>query len=93
MERAVDLLIRSLDDHSSAIFVYVPPQNVVLFQAFIELYEGLAAVRTVDREGSIVCLIASNDLLDDCRALLDALQPELLWQVAREPSDRSWLPL
>jgi hypothetical protein len=80
-----------LDDRSAALFVKVPTENVILFQAFIELYDGVAAVRTVDRMNSILCLLTTLDFLEDCRAILDALQPELGWRIPEVDGGASWV--
>lgn len=57
---------------SVALVVEVPPEKIVIFQAFFELYEGLGIVRTVDRERSAVALITQPHQVDEVRTILNA---------------------
>lgn len=71
--------VQELDPHGCAIFVRVPAEKVVLFQAFFELYEGIAAVRTVDKEASVVCLLTTPDFAPVCQEILSCTQTMLGW--------------
>jgi hypothetical protein len=59
----------------------VAESKLVLFQAYFEHYEGLAAVRTVDRSRSRVCLLCTRDTFPDCLKALEALQNSIPWRV------------
>lgn len=76
----------SLDDQSVALFLEVPSSKVVLLQAYFELYEGVGICRTVDIRRSLVCILTTTSMVENCRAVLDAIRPETQWQFAPNPS-------
>jgi hypothetical protein len=76
--------IKSLevDELTCAIYLLVPKNQVVNLQAYFELYEGLGTLRTVSIRDSLVCIVCTKDLLNDCKLALIDLQQEINWRVA-----------
>ena len=50
----------ALDEESDAFFIWVPVPEVVRFQAFVDLSEGIGTVRTPQLEGRLAKLTARN---------------------------------
>ena len=74
------------DPLTAIVYVEVPSQKVVLFQAYFELYEGLGLVRTLDLKKNLLCVITSKSQLDTCLEALTELQPQIGWSPAKVPS-------
>ena len=70
-----------LDSSTLALYLEIAPSKVVLFQAIFESYEGLATVRTVNKDGCLVCLLTNQDMLGECLNVLDSVRAELGWRV------------
>jgi len=75
-----ELIPVQLDPTTLALYLELTPSKVVLFQAIFESYEGVATVRTVDKEGSLVCLLTTPDMLQECFRILDSVREELAWR-------------
>jgi hypothetical protein len=73
-----------LDSSTLALYLEIAPSKVVLFQAIFESYEGLATVRTVDKDGCLVCLLTNQDMLGECLKVLDSVREELGWRVVSD---------
>ena len=71
-----------IDEHTVAFYLFVDGAQIVLLQATIESYEGLATVRTVDIERSLISMITTPDQVADCQTLLSSLQPTIPWRCA-----------
>jgi len=71
-----------LDPHTWGIYLEVPGSKVVLLQALFELYEGLGTVRTIDIKRSLVCVMTTNTLLEQCLSALQELRSEVPWRFA-----------
>ena len=76
-----------LDEHACALYLEVPRAQLVALQAYFETYEGVGLVRTLDMRRSLVCILTTPAMLDDCLRLLAYLQPEIGWQTATRPPD------
>lgn len=76
----------AIDDGTMALYLEVPGSNVVLLQAFFELYEGVGLVRTLDIRKSLVCVLTTPSLLEDCQAILREVKPIVRWRTAATPS-------
>lgn len=74
-----------LDDQTLVFVLELPPARVVLFQAHFELYEGVATIRTVSPRDSVVCVLTTPAMLDDCRQVLDSVRESLQWRAAANP--------
>lgn len=69
----------TIDSQTRAFYFEVPRSNVVFFQALFETYEGIATVRTLNLERSLVCVLTTASLAPLCLELLNAAQEELEW--------------
>lgn len=74
------MIADSLDSCACAFYIEVPTSRMVLLQALLESYEGLATVRTLDPKRSLIAVITTISLLEDCRATLEALQAMIAWR-------------
>jgi hypothetical protein len=73
-----------LDEHTVAFYLRINSAQVVIFQAIIESYEGIATVRTVDIEQSLISVLTTHDQVSDCQTLLGSLQPYIPWSCAAD---------
>lgn len=78
----MDLVRHDLEPGTSAVYLTVPRNNVVLLQAYFELYEGIGTVRTLDHPDQIVCVLTTDDQYHDCIKLLEAVRSEIGWTQA-----------
>ena len=76
-----------LDDHTIALFIEVPVSKVVLFQAYFDIYEGVATVRTLNPAESLICILTTPDMLNWCQRVLVALQPTLEWRTCSKDAE------
>ena len=76
-----------LDDYGLALYLEVPGTQLVALQACFESYEGLGVVRTLDIRRSLVCILTTPGMLDDCLRLLESQKSEIAWQGTGRPSD------
>ena len=84
-----------VDPFSCVAYLEVPKNAVVLLQVFFELYDGVAAVRTVQATeqrgaatGVIVCILTTPGQKAACIGLLNSLAlssltPRVPWRVAK----------
>ena len=89
MSDIIDLKNNSVhfrDPLTAIIYLEVPSQNVVLFQAFFELYEGLGLVRTLDLKKDLLCVVTSDSQLDVCLEALIDLKDTIDWRSACIPN-------
>ena len=80
-----------LDDSARAIFLELPPSDVVMLQALIESYEGVATVRTIDLKRCLVCVVTTVSLLDTTIAVLDGLKPGIRWRAVPPPPAEDYI--
>ncbi len=73
-----------LDPDSVAIYLEVPRSNVVLLQAYFELYDGVGTVSTLQGDRPVVCVLTPPTQLDACLSVLDAVRGQVSWQVCHE---------
>jgi hypothetical protein len=76
-----------IDEGTIALYLKVPGEKVVLLQALVESYEGVAIVRTLNIRKSLVCIITTPSMLDTCAAMLEALRPEIGWEYIERPKE------
>lgn len=78
--------VNNLDAWALALSLEVPQDKIVILQAFLESYEGLGTVRTVEEPGTgdnrIVNLLATRDTLEECMEVLESLKPLVPWRLA-----------
>jgi hypothetical protein len=82
------LSFRILDSTSAVLYLDVPRSQVVLLQVFFELYDGLAAVRTVSSPpttpaapAALVCILTTPDAMRACGRVLQAIRKHVSWRV------------
>jgi hypothetical protein len=76
----------SLDDWTTALYLEVAREKIVLLQAYFEASEGLGTVRTLDVSRGIVTVITTPDEVGNCLALLESVRPFLPWRLVEGPS-------
>ena len=81
-----DLNLDFADSDTPVLYLEVPAAKVILFQAIFEMYEGVAIVRTVDVKRSLVCVLSTPSMVEECRNVLDSIQDEIGWKFAEQPS-------
>ena len=74
-----------IEPRSIAWYLEVPRSQVVLLQAYFELYDGVATVRTLRGENPIVCVLTTPEQKNDCMGVLEAISKEVQWRVWRGP--------
>jgi hypothetical protein len=78
----------TLDPIAVAFYLRVPRSHVVLLQAYFELYDGVATVRTLQGSDQIVCVLTTQSQREDCMYVLEAIRGEVHWEIAKEiPND------
>jgi hypothetical protein len=76
---------RVIEPRSVAWYLEVPRSQVVLLQAYFELYDGVATVRTLQGDAPIVCVLTTPEQKNDCMGVLEAISEEVQWRVWRGP--------
>lgn len=91
-----------IDKHTSVVYLEVPKNAVVLLQVFFELYDGVAAVRTVQASpetrtesgkqkgaatGGIVCILTTPGQKNACVGLLHSLSARAPWRIITRELD------
>ncbi len=80
-------LVDQLDDQTQAIYLQVPGEDVVKLQAFFEQYEGLGIVRTLSIKKSLIAIITTPSMLNDCFRLLEDLKEQIPWTQLPRPEE------
>lgn len=75
-----------LDNETCVIFLEVPGKSVVLLQGYLDLYEGLATVRTLNIQDSLVCIITTPDMYNHCVEVLHSITDTVPWRSVEHPS-------
>jgi hypothetical protein len=75
---------RHVDPQGVALYLEVPRSQVVLLQAYFELYDGVGTVRTLQGSAPIVCVLTTPPQLEDCIKVLDAVHEEVHWSICKE---------
>ena len=72
---------RSLDPGTIALYLEVPRSQVVLLQAYFELYDGVGTVRTLQGDDPVVCVLTTPGQFEDCVGVLGAIREQVQWSV------------
>ena len=72
--------VKRLDDSTYGIFLSLDKDYVVLLQGFLETYEGIGTIRSLSKKDSLVCIITTNSMLDDCIEFLNAIKDQIKWK-------------
>jgi hypothetical protein len=70
-----------VDPLTLAFYLRVPRAQVVLLQAYFELYDGVGSVRTLTGDEPVVCVMTGNSLKEDCIGVLKAIREDVEWEV------------
>ncbi len=82
-----------LDSGLLAFYLEVPRHQIVLLQAYFELYDGVGTVRTLEGDRSIVSVLTTPSQQADCVSVLTAIREHVQWQPCREiPEDKQLRP-
>lgn len=75
------------------LFLKLPIENVVLLKNYLESYEGLGELRTLDREQGEVVILAIQDTIAEVRSLVASVKTELnIIEIAQPESVKNdWL--
>lgn len=74
-----------IDADTVAFYLEVPRSHVVLLTVYFELYDGVGTVRTLDKEGAVVCVLTTASLLQDCIGVLNAIREHVAWVPCSKP--------
>ena len=85
MNHSVDLF----DTETAVFYLTVPRDKIVLLQGFMDLYEGVGVVRTLDVASSLACIITTGSLVSATKRVLEEIQPEIGWTAAPIPDSDS----
>ncbi|NDC37925.1 MAG: DUF4911 domain-containing protein [Proteobacteria bacterium] len=80
-------LVDPLDDMTRVIYLEVPSAQIVQFQAFFEIFEGVGIVRTLSVRKSLVCILTTADCLAECFRILAALAATIPWRQVVRPEE------
>ena len=81
------------DPHLVVFYLEVPRHQIVLLQAYFELYDGVGTVRTLEGPLSIVSVLTTPGMKADCMRVLDAIREFVHWEACREvPPDAQLRP-
>ncbi len=85
---------KPLDEQSIACALRIRPADIVLLQAYLETYEHLAFLRTLEKDPGVIAIICSKDMQESCEAALGALSAELQFEAEslEKYSDSELLP-
>ena len=76
-----------LDNECLALYLEVPGSQIVLLQAYFELHEGVAITRTISVARSLICLLTTPSMLNDCLAILASIRHNIEWRFVQKPSE------
>jgi len=83
MSNRITDIAQRIDEQTYAISLEIPAAKVVLLQGFIELYEGIGTIHTLDPHRSLVCILTTPAMLADCIDVLHAIQYTVPWRLPR----------
>ena len=69
-----------IDDATAVVVLELLSADVVLLQACLELYEGVATMRTIIPKESVVALFTPVSMLPNTRDMLVSLHGQIAWR-------------
>lgn len=69
-----------LQDGVVIIVLEVERPTIVLFHAWIEGYDGMATVKTIDESRGVIAVITTEDFKEQVMAFLQSVRGELPWR-------------
>ena len=82
---AVEFQAHRLDDCTHAIYLEVPPGQIVLIKTLLDSYDGVGVTRTADVDDYTVSIFVSDDMLAVCRDVLESMRDVVSWRYAPLP--------
>ena len=79
--------VEHIDAQSVILYLDCPGTQVVMLQALFDIYEGVGVVRTLDIRNSLVCVLTTPSMLNDCIAVLESIRDKVQWSYAPIPSE------
>ena len=76
-----------LDQECRAIYLEVPGSAIVLLQAYFESYEGVGIIRTLSVKKSLVCILTTASMFEDCCKILHAIRDQVPWRTVPKPEE------
>lgn len=73
-----------LDKLTYAVYFYVPRHQIVYLQSIIELYEGLATLRTINIKKNLMCLITTAEQVNHTKEMLSNVSSEINFREAQK---------
>ncbi len=67
------------------IYLELPPENIVLLKFFLESYEGIGELRTIDSNKAQVVILSLTHTKDHVLALLEAEKESLKFKIIVKP--------
>jgi hypothetical protein len=79
--------MNKINDELHPVFIKIPPDQIVLLKCLIESYEGIAEIRTLDKDIAIVVILAMKDTVEIVFSILENEQSLLRSELIEEPVD------
>lgn len=64
----------------------LPATDIALVKFLFESYEGVAVIRTIDRQRALIVVLVSRDFLDVARGILDGLRASVPLREVQPPA-------
>jgi hypothetical protein len=77
--------MNKINDELEPVFIKIPPDQIVLLKCLIESYEGIAEIRTLEKDTAIVVLLAMKDTVEIVFSILETEQFLLKCELIEEP--------
>jgi hypothetical protein len=68
------------------VYLRLPPTEIAYLKFIFESYEGIAVLRTIDRNAAVIVLLIAADLEGEARAILESLRAEVEWHEVPPPA-------
>ncbi len=75
-----------LDHETTAYYLEVPRNQIVLLQTYFELYDGVGTVRTLEGDRAVVCILTTPSMAKDCEEVLQAIREQVAWTPCEPPA-------
>lgn len=77
----------------SPIFIKLPASQIVYLKFLLESYEGIAELRTLDKDQAIVVILALKDTKEQVEKMLEYEKSKIRWEYLDKPPtlEGDWL--
>ncbi len=81
------------EDNLCPIFLQIAPEDIVYLKSILESYEELGIIRTLDRQKGEIVILATKDMEQELRDLLNSLHEEVSFRIIPTPQGlcEDWL--